>query len=91
MTDFNLGICRYFFGDIFNPNVVAASIGGSNGLRVVLDELAETIKTGEVHTGTQIIGYTNVDTGLFMSIIMNNPLAPSCISMFAESNHRLWG
>ena len=91
MTRFNQRICRYFFGDQFNVKVASEAIATIDKTQDFISQLEKSIETGDIHFGIQLICYTDVDTGFFMAIGMKDPITPSCISMFAESQHRLWG
>lgn len=91
MTRFNQSICRYFFGDQFNVEVASQAIATIDKTQDFISQLEKSIEAGDMHVGIQLICYMDVDTGFFMAIGMKDPLTPSCISMFAQSQHRLWG
>lgn len=44
-----------------------------------------------MHTGLHLIGYENIDTGMSAVAAIEKPHAPSMISFYAESSHRVFG
>jgi hypothetical protein len=50
-----------------------------------------SIDEGRTHMGLHLIGYENVDTSLSVLAAIQRPDAPSMISFYAESSHRVFG
>lgn len=81
----------YFFGPHFDVRVALSTANSLPDHDEHCSTLARSIEEGVVHTGLQLIGYENVDTGLSAVTAMRKPGAPSMISFYAESHHRVFG
>lgn len=88
---FSADLMGFFFGPLFNTDVAMSALSGHPDPVSLEEELIASIERSEVHTGIQLIGYENVDTGLSAAILMRNPHSPSMVSFFTESHHRLFG
>lgn len=81
----------FFFGPHFDVGVALSTATNLPGLEELCRSVERSIDEGTVHTGLQLIGYENIDTGLSVVAAIKKPNAPSMISFYAESSHRVFG
>lgn len=81
----------YFFGQHFNVDVALSTASNLPGLDTVCSAVALSIEEGRPHTGLHLVGYENIDTGMSALAAVSRPGAPSMVSFFAESSHRVFG
>jgi hypothetical protein len=81
----------FFFGEHFDVRVALSTASNLPDLDQLCESVARSIEDGTPHTGLQLIGYENVDTGLSAVAAVSKPGAPSMVSFYAESNHRVFG
>lgn len=82
---------RYFFGPHFEIDVALRAISQYRSTDALVAELNESVEAGTPHTGIQLVGHHNVDTGASVFVLMQQPGELSGVSFFMESNHRLFG
>lgn len=82
---------RYFFGPEFNVDVAMEVMSNYKGAKSLEPELLESIEEGRAHTGIQLVGYQDIDTGVSTVVMMSHPGSMSGVSFFADSKHRLFG
>jgi len=81
----------YFFGQHFNVDVALSAASNLPDLDAVCSAVALSIEEGRPHIGLHLVGYENIDTGMSALAAVNRPGAPSMVSFFAESSHRVFG
>lgn len=81
----------FFFGPHFDVDVALTTAANLPNLRAVCESVERSIDQGLPHTGLHLVGYENVDTGLSALAAVNRPNAPSMVSFYAESSHRVFG
>jgi hypothetical protein len=82
---------QYFFGQHFSVDVALSAVSNLPNLEAVCSEVARSIEESRHHMGLHLVGYENVDTGLSALAAVSRPGAPSMVSFFAESSHRVFG
>lgn len=82
---------RYFFGPQFNVDVAMSVMPAYSGAKLLEKELVASLESGLPHTGIQLIGYQDIDTGFSTVVMMSHPGYLSGVSYFADSKHRLFG
>ena len=81
----------FFFGQHFDIDVARDTVEHLPNLDGLCDSVKRSIDDGVPHMGLQLVGYENIDTGLSALAAISNPNAPSMVSFYAESSHRLFG
>jgi hypothetical protein len=81
----------FFFGQHFDVQVALSTAENLPELDTICANVARSIDDGVNPMGLQLIGYENIDTGLSMVAAVKNPTAPSMVSFYAESSHRVFG
>jgi len=81
----------FFFGQHFDVKVALSTAANLPDLDEICRSVERSIADGTAHTGLQLIGYENIDTGLSAMAAVKKPNAPSMLSFYAESSHRVFG
>lgn len=81
----------FLFGPHFDVDVALTTAANLPHLDELCESVELSIDEGLPHTGLHLIGYENLDTGLSALAAVNKPNAPSMISFYAESSHRVFG
>ncbi|WP_198291212.1 hypothetical protein [Methyloversatilis discipulorum] len=55
------------------------------------ESVERSIDEGVAHTGLHLLGYEDIDTGLSIVAAVSKPHAPSMVSFYAQSSHRIFG
>lgn len=87
----NAKALQFFFGPHFNLEVAMHAFSNYGEVASLKRELLLSMQQGRAHTGIQLVGYQDVDSGLSTAILMQHPGEMSGVSFFAESRHRLFG
>jgi len=82
---------QFFFGPHFNVEVAMHAFSNYEKVASLERELLASLEQGVAHTGIQLVGYHDVDSGLSTAMLMQHPGEMSGVSFFAESRHRLFG
>ena len=81
----------FFFGPHFDVEVALSTAANLPSLAEVCESVERSVADGVPHTGLHLVGYENIDTGLSALAAVSKPSAPSMISFFAQSTHRVFG
>lgn len=81
----------FFFGPHFDVDVALTTAANLPNLGALCESVERSIDQGLPHTGLYLIGYENIDTGLSALAAVSKPDAPSMVSFYAESSHRVFG
>lgn len=81
----------FFFGSHFDVDVALATVNNLPNLESVCESVERSIDDGVAHTGLHLIGYEDIDTGLSVLAAVSRPYAPSMVSFYAQSSHRVFG
>ena len=84
-------LAHYFFGPEFNVDVANNALMAHPEIQSVAEELMQDTEKGLPHTGLVLIGYLDLDTGLFLCALKSNPQALSMVSFYIYSGHRYFG
>jgi hypothetical protein len=82
---------QYFFGSQFSIEAAVTTMNHYDDPISLAREIEYSIATNRPHTGLQLVGYQDIDTGQSLVIMVRNPNALSGVSFFAQSAHRLFG
>ncbi|WP_295624918.1 hypothetical protein [uncultured Nitrosomonas sp.] len=81
----------FFFGPHFDVDVALTTAKNLPNLEGLCEGIKRSIDEGVPHIGLHLVGYENIDTGLSALAAVSKPNAPSMISFYAESSHRIFG
>ncbi len=81
----------YFFGQHLDVDVALSTTSNLPNLEKLCNDVKRSIEEGKPHLGLHLIGYENVDTGLSAMAAVVKQNAPSMVSFYAESSHRVFG
>ncbi|NTU73746.1 hypothetical protein HGB07_06310 [Candidatus Roizmanbacteria bacterium] len=81
----------FFFGPHFDVDVALTTAANLPNLGELCESVERSIEQGVPHTGLHLVGYENIDTGLSALAAVGKPNAPSMVSFYAESSHRVFG
>lgn len=81
----------FFFGSHFDVDVALTTAKNLPNLERLCESVERSIDDGVAHTGLHLIGYEDIDTGLSVLAAVNKPHAPSMVSFYAQSSHRVFG
>lgn len=81
----------FFFGPHFDVDVALTTAKNLPNLEGLCESVERSIDEGVAHTGLHLVGYEDIDTGLSVVAAVSKPNAPSMISFYAQSSHRVFG
>lgn len=81
----------FFFGSHFDVQVAMSVAAALPELDALCESVVRSIEERLPHTGFQLIGYEDIDTGMSCVTAVKKPNAPSMVSFYAESSHRVFG
>jgi len=87
----NSDIVAYLFGPLFNLETAQLMLKATARSRELVEEMLDFTAKGEIHLGTQLVCFNDLDTGTFVAVFQEAEPSPSIISFYISSNHRFFG